>query len=375
MIKNEIYLAYKELLEKKKIAEDKAQADAVLKLSQLAEKIEAQERRGKSLITRFFGNRKGTGQFLSGLYIYGDVGRGKSMLMDLFVKNIKTGFSVRRVHFHSFMKEVHERIKHWRESDQEGKRSNIIKSVVSEIAEGAQILCFDEMQVQDIADAMIIGRVFEGLFEQNVVIIVTSNRHPDELYKNGLQRERFLPFIELFKSKMDVFQLKSPTDYRMRGIKSLKKLYFTPLGADADDFAENAFTDLTGAITGGSTELLVKGRKISVPKFAASVAVFNFKDLCDKPLGSEDYLEVAKEFKTIILCNVPKLSKDDYNQAIRFIHLVDVLYENKVKLIITSEVLPQQIYIEGERSFEFERTISRLNEMQSEDYLYLTPSL
>lgn len=373
MIKNKIYLAYTELLASKKIAEDRSQKEAVIKLAELAEKITEQEKKKSSLLGRLFRSKAGTDIFLKGLYIYGDVGRGKSMVMDLFFKNIETSFKKRRVHFHSFMKEIHERIRHWRESNNEGKKSDVIKTVVSEIAEGAQILCFDEMQVQDIADAMIIGRVFEGLFEQNVVIIVTSNRHPDELYKNGLQRDRFIPFIELFKRNMDVFNLQSPTDYRYKGIKSLKKLYFTPLGKEAEEFIEKAFTELTGATTGGSTELLVKGRKITVPKFAGDIAVFDFKDLCDKPLGSEDYLEIAKEFKTIILANVPKLKKDDYNLAIRFINLIDALYENKVKLIISAEVPANEIYTEGERSFEFHRTVSRLNEMQSEDYLYLTP--
>jgi cell division protein ZapE len=371
---SEIYLAYQALIASKKIAEDVAQLKAIEKLSELAEEIEAQEKEKNGLLCKIFGSSKlGTKDFLKGLYIYGDVGRGKSMLMDLFIKNLQTNFKKRRIHFHSFMKEVHDRIHHWRENHDKAKKSDVIKNVVEEIAEGAQILCFDEMQINDIADAMIIGRVFEGLFLQNVVVIATSNRHPDELYKNGLQRDRFLPFIEMFKRNMAVFKLESPNDYRMRGISALKKLYFMPLGKEADEFAERAFTELTGAITGGSTEILVKGRKIFVEKFAGDTAQFDFKDLCDKPLGSEDFLEITKEFKTIILTNIPRLKKDDYNLAIRFIHLIDAMYESRTKLICTAEVYPKEIYTEGERSFEFERTVSRLTEMQSEGYLYLTP--
>lgn len=365
-----IYISYQKLIQSKKLNADKAQEDVIARLSLLADEIEFQENDSQKIIKKIFGSKKiGTQRFIKGLYIYGDVGRGKSMLMDLFIKNLKTNFKKRRVHFHSFMQEVHQRINHWRDSHDRAKKSDIIKTVVNELAEGAQIFCFDEMQVQDIADAMIIGRVFEGLFQHNVVVVATSNRHPDELYKNGLQRERFLPFIELFKQNMEVFKLESSEDYRLKGIKSLKQLYFTPLGAAASEFIENSFTELTGAITGGSTELLVQGRKIFVPKFASDVAQFDFADLCDKPLGSEDFLEICREFKTIIISSIPKLKSDDYNQAIRFINLIDAMYESKTKLIASAACPVNEIYVEGERSFEFERTISRLFEMQSEEYL------
>lgn len=365
-----ILIAYRKLIQSKKLTPDKAQEDAIERLSILADEIEFQENDSQKIIKKIFGSKKiGTQRFIKGLYIYGDVGRGKSMLMDLFIKNLKTNFKKRRVHFHSFMQEVHQRINHWRDSNDNAKKSDIIKTVVSELAEGAQIFCFDEMQVQDIADAMIIGRVFEGLFQHNVVVVATSNRHPDELYKNGLQRSRFLPFIELFKQSMEVFKLESNEDYRLKGIKSLKQLYFKPLGQEADEFIENSFTELTGAITGGSTELLVQGRKIFIPKFASDVAQFDFTDLCDKPLGSEDFLEICREFKTIIISNIPKLKSEDYNQAIRFINLIDAMYESKTKLIASAACPINEIYIKGERSFEFERTASRLIEMQSENYL------
>ncbi len=238
------------------------------------------------------------------------------------------------------------------------------------MSKNIDIICFDEMQVNDIADAMIIGRLFKAIFAKNVVLVVTSNRAPDDLYKDGLQRERFLPFIEIFKESMEVIELEGLKDYRLQRMKSLNKTYYSPLGRDAKGFIEKAYKDLVGGKDiNDKSKIIVKGRKIIVPKSYMGIAQFSFKDLCDVPLGSEDYLEIARQFNTIILTDIPKLKKDDHNQAIRFTNLIDALYEQKTKLIASAAVPPAELYNEGERAFEFERTVSRLIEMQSDAYL------
>jgi cell division protein ZapE len=205
----------------------------------------------------------------------------------------------------------------------------------------------------------------------NIIIVATSNRHPDDLYKNGLQRDRFLPFIEMFKQKMNIFKIESDTDYRMKHLKSLKQLYFFPLGAESENFINNAFQECAGDKFFNNIIIEVKGRKILVEKASSNVALFSFKSLCEANLGSEDYIEISRRFSTIILYNIPKLLKQDYNLAIRFTKLIDELYEHKCKLICSAEVPANLIYEEGEQAFEFQRTISRLIEMQSEDYMGL----
>lgn len=357
-----LILTYNKLVSSEKIKPDEAQVLLAEKLSLLAQRLAKIFERNNRTVSKILGRKK---KAPKGLYIFGDVGRGKSMMMDLFFQHIEAQIPKRRVHFHAFMNEVHNRIFEKRKvSDSD----DILKEVAEDIANEANLLCFDEMQVKDIADAMILGRLFETLFENDVVIVATSNRHPDELYKDGLQRDRFLPFIEIFKNNMEIFELLSPIDYRLQHIKNLNQTYIFPLNKTSEKYISEAFETLTNRKNYCSEEIEVKGRKIIVPKAYGDVAKFDFKDLCDANLGAEDYIEIAKTYSTIILKNVPKLKKDDYNLALRFIKLVDSLYEHKTKLIISAEVEPQKLYEKGEGSFEFSRTVSRLIEMQSEKY-------
>jgi cell division protein ZapE len=363
-----VILAYKGLITSKKISADKAQQKIVNELANLQTKINQHFLVKKSLFSKLFKNNNIN---IRGLYIYGGVGRGKSMLMDLFFDNLDNNIPATRTHFYSFMSEVHTKIKEWHDKNEAEKSPDVIKYIASEITKSTKVFCFDEMQINDIADAMIIGRLFEALIENGVVIIATSNRHPDELYKDGLQRDRFLPFIEMFKRKMKIVKLESATDYRMQHIGNLSQTYITPLSLDASAFLEKAYQELSGGGKSNPKTLMVRGRKITALKSHGDVAFFSFKSLCDDNLGSEDYIEIAKQFGTIIISNIPKMKKEDYNIAIRFTKLIDELYEYKTKLICSAEVEPSKLYIEGYQSFEFERTISRLIEMQSKEYLEL----
>ena len=364
--KSSVILAYQALITSKKILGDKAQEGVVLKLGELQQNFERFYNNKQKFLNKLLGLG---GSRPKGLYIYGGVGRGKSMLMDLFVKNIDPEIPTLRSHFHAFMSDVQTRIKEWQDKDLSGKNTDVIKFVADEISKTTALLCFDEMQITDIADAMIIGRLFSALFDNGVVIVATSNRHPDELYKNGLQRDRFLPFIELFKKEMNIVELKSDIDYRMLHITNLSQTYFTPLSMGSSAFIEKAYKELTGDGSSKPRTIEVRGRKIHALKSAGDVGFFSFKELCDANLGSEDYMEIAKQFSTILINGIPKLKKDDYNLAIRFTKLIDQLYEHKCKLIATAETSPNQIYLEGEQSFEFARTSSRLMEMQTKEYL------
>ncbi len=362
-----LILDYQALITSKKIADDKAQASVVFKLARLTQGFQKYYDNRKSLLRRLLG----TASKPKGLYIYGGVGRGKSMLMDMFLKNIDSEIPTTRSHFHAFMSDVHTKIKEWHDRKLEDKYPDVIKFVAGEIAASGALLCFDEMQINDIADAMIIGRLFEALMENDIVIVATSNRHPDELYKDGLQRDRFLPFIEMFKNEMDIVELKSPTDYRLLHIEKLKQTWYTPLGIGSSAFIEGAYQELTGGGSSKPKTIEVRGRHIHALKSSGDVGFFSFKELCDANLGSEDYMEISRQFSTILINGIPKLKRDDYNLAIRFTKLIDQLYEHKCKLIVTAEVQPAELYTQGEQSFEFGRTVSRLVEMQSKKYLEL----
>jgi len=311
-----------------------------------------------------------------GLYIYGPVGRGKSMLMDLFYDSAPVApHHKRRVHFHAFMIEVHQRLHEWRQRTK-GAESDPIPKVAAEIARQTWLLCFDEFQVTNIADAAILGRLFAALFEDGVVVVATSNRAPDDLYAGGLQRELFLPFIALMKEKLDVVELAGGEDYRLLRLKGLP-VWHHPLGPEADRALDAAFEVLTSdedeegaphSVPAAPATLVVQGRRLVVPRAARGVARFSFAELCARALGAADYIALATHFHTLILADVPQLGSERRNEAFRFTTLVDALYEHKVNLICSAEVGPRELYPEGDFAFEFERTVSRLLEMQTDAY-------
>ncbi|MEC9153430.1 MAG: cell division protein ZapE [Pseudomonadota bacterium] len=302
-----------------------------------------------------------------GLYIHGGVGRGKSMLMDMFFDK-STVECKRRVHFHEFMIEVQEKLHAWRKQAKDDRDDDPIIPIADDIAKDAWLLCFDEFHVVDIADAMILGRLFEALFKRGVIFVATSNFAPDILYKDGLNRELFLPFINLIKEKLDILHLASPTDYRHERLMHMQ-VYLSPLGKATMEALEQDFAALTEGAIAEPSELELKGRTLAVSRAARGVAWFSFEELCAEARGAVDYIAVAERYHTIILDGVPKMPEARRNEAKRFILLIDVLYEHNCNLVMGAEVSPAELYTEGRHAFEFERTVSRLMEMQSEEYL------
>ncbi|AXI44853.1 cell division protein ZapE [Sulfitobacter sp. SK012] len=296
-----------------------------------------------------------------GLYLWGGVGRGKSMLMDLFVDNIGD-IPARRVHFHAFMQEIHGAMHEVRKTGVD----DAIAPVAADVAASVRLLAFDEMQITDITDAMIVGRLFQALFAAGVVVITTSNRVPDDLYKHGLNRDLFLPFIELIKDQMEVWELTSPTDYRQDRLAG-SQIYFSPVNADSRSAMNAVWDDLAGG-AGEPLTLRVKGRDVVIPAFRNAVARSGFHDLCGRALGAGDYLALAEAVRVLLLDDIPTLGRSNFNEAKRFVTLIDALYEARVRLICSAAAQPEMLYLEGEGSFEFERTASRLHEMQAEGW-------
>jgi len=298
-----------------------------------------------------------------GLYLWGPVGRGKSMLMDLFFETAPIE-AKRRVHFHAFMQEMHAAIKELRANEP----GDPIPKIGRRVARETQLLCFDEFQVTDIADAMLLGRLFDVLFENHVIVVATSNRPPDDLYKDGINRQLFLPFIATLKEKLDVHRLAGPVDYRLDRIKGMP-VYLTPVDQAAAAALDRAWSELTDDAPGAPLDIALLGRKLILPRFAHGVARAGFADLCSAALGPPDYLAIAEHCETVIMDAIPMLVAARRNEAKRFVTLIDALYEAKRRFICSAEAPPDRLYQSGDGSFEFERTASRLMEMQSAGYL------
>jgi len=303
-----------------------------------------------------------------GLYVWGPVGRGKSLLMDIFFEAAPMT-KKRRAHFHEFMQAQHALLRAAR-ARHSGEQDDLIVAAAKAIAADTQLLCFDEVQVTDIADAMLLGRLFEKLFAADVVVVATSNRAPDELYKNGINRQLFLPFIAMIKARLDVVALDGPRDYRLERLMSAP-VYYSPLGPAALAAMDEAWVRLTLGAQAHAVTLDVQGRKLVVDRQAAGVARMSFAELCQRPLGAGDYLEIAERFHTVLIEDTPRLTPAMREEAARFRTLIDALYEAKTKLVMSAEAEPSGLYPAGDQSFEFERTASRLMEMRSHAYLGL----
>jgi cell division protein ZapE len=356
------------------IERDPAQEAIVARLSQLEARLaEHRLARKSSSLGWMFARRHNNGGTPKGLYLYGEVGRGKTMLMDLFFAASPVTRK-RRAHFHEFMLDVHERVHDWRQRRRRGEVTGAdpIAPVAEALAEQARLLCFDELHVTDIADAMILGRLFRQLFDRGVVVVATSNVAPDDLYRDGLNRALFLPFIAMIKAHMEVAPLAARTDFRLEKLDKVP-VWYVPADDAADAALEDAWRRLTGGRGGGPQELIVKGRVLRVPQAAMGVARFSFHDLCERPLGAIDYLKIAHEFHTVVLDRIPVMDYARRNEAKRFIALIDTLYDNAVKLIASAAAEPPGLYraSEGVEAQEFRRTASRLIEMRSQSYLAL----
>ncbi|MCS6779833.1 MAG: cell division protein ZapE [Geminicoccaceae bacterium] len=319
----------------------------------------------KGLLARFLGPRsRPAAAAAGGIYLHGRPGRGKSMLLDLFVEAVPIA-AKRRVHFQPFMLEVHARLNALRK---DAAKEEPIAAFVRELAAYHRLLCLDELEVRDIADAMILGRLVEGLLDAGVAIVATSNLAPERLYEGGLNRELFLPTIALLRRRLEVVALDGPVDYRLRRLEGLP-LYLCPLGPETERKLERIVAVLADGRPLARETLDAGGRPLLVPKAAGAVALFDFLELCERPLGPADYLALTDRYRAIVLAGVPLLTPDRRNEARRFVTLVDALYERKVILVMSAAAEPDALYPEGEGAFEFRRTVSRLVEMRSREWL------
>lgn len=351
--------------------DDPVQRQLAVRLDQLSLELENRRLSSKSSSLGWLFGKRGRREPVRGLYIWGSVGRGKSMMMDMFFA--KTQFDPkRRAHFHDFMADAQARIDAHRKAFKRGevKEDDPIPPVGRELAREAQLLCFDEFSVNDIADAMILGRLFQAMFANGVVIVATSNVAPDELYKDGLNRQRFVPFIDLIRERCETFELDARTDYRLEKLASAP-VYIAPLGSKAERAMEAAWTRLAGNGEVGGDTLVVQGREVAVPMARDGVARFSFEDLCARPLGAQDYLAIARRFHTVFIDRIPIMGLAERNLAKRFINLIDALYDNRNRIVVSAAASPHALYQaeSGVEAFEFQRTASRLIEMQSEEYL------
>ncbi len=361
---------YRALAESGELSSDPAQFALARRFDQLDARLGERRLASKgSALGWFFASR--ASEPVKGLYIHGGVGRGKTMLMDEFFATAVTRRK-RRAHFHEFMTEVHDRIHAFREASRNGTKgpADPIPPVASAIAAETRLLCLDEFAVEDIADAMILSRLFSALFDDGLVLVATSNTMPDELYRNGLNRALFLPFLEVLRAHVEIVELDARTDYRLEKL-GRAPVYVTPPGPGSKEALDRLFRSLTGTGHGAPSSLAVKGRKVTVPEAARGVARFGFADLCEAPLGAADFAAIARAFHTVIVDDIPVIPPERRDIARRFINLVDVFYDRGVKLAVSAAAEPDGLYTapNGQEAFAFRRTVSRLMEMRSEAYL------
>jgi cell division protein ZapE len=365
---------YRHAISSRRLISDPAQAAAAERLQTLWAKLRHYDppaRLARKTLVRRFLRRKPVDEapntHLHGLYLVGEVGRGKSMLMDMFFETAEVPRR-RRIHFHAFMQEAHRRIFAWRQANPHG--ADPIPPLADQIAEEAILLCFDEFQINDIADAMILGRLFEALFDRGVIVVATSNTLPDDLFRGQPGRDAFLPFIAILKEHLDVLVLDALQDYR-RARHDTEDTWHVPPDTAARVALDTAFALLSHRGAVAPVTLHVMGRNLAVPRAANGVARFSFAELCAQNLGAGDYLAIATHFPAVVLDDVPILTPDNHNEARRFINLIDNLYEHRVKLVASAAAMPDELYAEGDGARAFERTASRLMEMRSDAYLEL----